>query len=122
MPSITILSCSGSKQSSDGVGSVFLERSGAFGEDHFVSIRLADQLVRCFPHVVHLACKAILKAITDVQYAENDAANFEPHGDSANTFMDAIQRDPIATLRTVVRQVCSISILSFRIYINTWSS
>ncbi|KAJ7122049.1 ribonuclease H-like domain-containing protein [Mycena crocata] len=47
---------------------------------------------RCFPHITHLACKAILKVITDIDFAENDA------------------RDPIATLRSLVRQIWSSSL------------
>jgi len=27
---------------------------------------------RCFPHIVNLACKAVLAAITDLKYADND--------------------------------------------------
>ncbi|KAJ7277820.1 hypothetical protein C8J57DRAFT_1060348 [Mycena rebaudengoi] len=59
----------------------------------------------CFPHIVHLVCKAILKAVTDTNFADNNADNYEPRGGPAATFMDAIDRDPIATLRTIIRQV-----------------
>jgi hypothetical protein len=51
---------------------------------------------RCFPHVVHLACQAILKAITDMDFADSDATPFEPSGNVATTFMDAIDRDPMS--------------------------
>jgi hypothetical protein len=53
-----------------------------------------------------LACQAILKAITDMDFADSNATAFEPSGNVATTFMDAIDRDPIATLRAIVRQVC----------------
>ncbi|KAJ7231378.1 hypothetical protein C8J57DRAFT_1069711, partial [Mycena rebaudengoi] len=64
----------------------------------------------CFPHIVHLACKAILKAITDTDFVDNNADNYEPRGGPAATFMDAIDRDPIATLRTIIRQIRSSSL------------
>ncbi|KAJ7498445.1 hypothetical protein B0H11DRAFT_2155608 [Mycena galericulata] len=66
--------------------------------------------IRCFLHIVHLACVAILKAITDMDFDDNDATNFEPQGNPAATFMDAIDRDPIATLRAIVRQIRSSSL------------
>lgn len=54
---------------------------------------------------MHLACKAILAAITDLDFASIDANHFEPRGDEATSFMDALDRDPIATIRSIVRQV-----------------
>ncbi|KAJ7691514.1 ribonuclease H-like domain-containing protein [Mycena olivaceomarginata] len=71
---------------------------------------MCDSIYRCFPHVVHLACQAILKAITDMNFADSDATPFEPSGNVATTFMDAIDRDPIATLRAIVRQIRSSSL------------
>ncbi|KAJ7137400.1 ribonuclease H-like domain-containing protein, partial [Mycena crocata] len=65
---------------------------------------------RCFPHIVHRACVDILKAITDLDFDENDVANFEPDGPPARCFMSAIERDPIATLRAIVRQIRSSSL------------
>ncbi|KAJ6545313.1 ribonuclease H-like domain-containing protein, partial [Mycena capillaripes] len=50
---------------------------------------------RCFPHIVNLACKAIL-AITDMDFAASGAADFIP---------DAIAREPVATVRTSVRVI-----------------
>ncbi|KAJ6586163.1 ribonuclease H-like domain-containing protein, partial [Mycena capillaripes] len=51
---------------------------------------------RCFPHIVNLACKAVLGAITDMDFAASGAADFVP-GPAAQprTFLDAIARDPI---------------------------
>ncbi|KAJ7809475.1 hypothetical protein B0H14DRAFT_3759706 [Mycena olivaceomarginata] len=66
---------------------------------------MCDSIYRCFPHVVHLACQAILKAITDMNFADSDATPFEPSGNVATTFMDAIDRDPIATLRAISSSV-----------------
>ena len=60
----------------------------------------------CFPHVVNLSCKAVLSAITNMDYAANDAEDYAPNGLTPMTFIDAINRDPIATVRTLVRVVC----------------
>ncbi|KAJ7848736.1 hypothetical protein B0H14DRAFT_2259389, partial [Mycena olivaceomarginata] len=50
---------------------------------------------RCFPHIVNLACKAVLGAITDMDFAASGAADFVP----GPTIIDAIARDPVATIR-----------------------
>lgn len=47
----------------------------------------------------------MLGAITNMDFALNKAADFVPEGHPSTTFMDAIDRDPIATVRTVVRVV-----------------
>jgi hypothetical protein len=47
----------------------------------------------CFPHVVNLACKAVLAAITNMDFAAEDAEDYDPSGASL---------DHIATLRTLV--------------------
>ena len=38
-------------------------------------------------------CQAILKAITDMDFADSNATAFEPSGNVATTFMDAIDRE-----------------------------
>ncbi|KAG2110488.1 hypothetical protein DEU56DRAFT_749813, partial [Suillus clintonianus] len=63
---------------------------------------------RCFPHIVNLACKAVLGAITNLNFASQDAPDFipsAPPGLESRSFMDAIDRDPIATVQTVVRVI-----------------
>ena len=62
---------------------------------------------RCFPHVVNLACKAVLSAITRIEYAAENAGDYVPIviGPRSMTFAEAITRDPIATLRSLVRGV-----------------
>lgn len=59
---------------------------------------IANIRSRCFPHIVNLACKAVLTAITNMDFAADDADDYEPGG---------AFRDPIATLRTLVRVVRS---------------
>jgi hypothetical protein len=104
--------CFGLKWNSGGGVFLFLKLTGVFGNTltQLFFALLADvdlffPFTRCFPHIVHLACQAILKAITDTDFADDNVVNFEPRGRPATTFMDAIDRDPIATLRAIVRQV-----------------
>ncbi|KAJ6560605.1 ribonuclease H-like domain-containing protein, partial [Mycena vulgaris] len=61
--------------------------------------------LRCFPHIVNLACKAVLGAITDMDFAASESADFVPRPADAATFLDAIARDPVATVRTTVRVI-----------------
>ncbi|KAJ7937493.1 hypothetical protein B0H13DRAFT_2418605 [Mycena leptocephala] len=48
-----------------------------------------ERRIRCFPPIVNLACKAVLGAITDMDFA----------------VVHAIARDPVATVRTTVRVI-----------------
>ncbi|KAL4254558.1 Zinc finger BED domain-containing [Pleurotus pulmonarius] len=57
--------------------------------------------IRCFPHIVNLACKAVLGAITNMEFASETAPDYNP--DDASMFRETLDRDPIATIRTVVR-------------------
>jgi len=57
-------------------------------------------IFRCFPHIVNLACKAVLSAITNLDYA-NDVEGEEEQPSS----FDAVDGDPIATLRSLIRAV-----------------
>ncbi|KAJ7849934.1 ribonuclease H-like domain-containing protein [Mycena leptocephala] len=52
------------------------------------------------------ACKAVLGAITDMDFAASGAADFVPDpAAQLRTFLDAIARDPVATVRTCVRVI-----------------
>ncbi|KAJ7433152.1 hypothetical protein FB451DRAFT_1064718, partial [Mycena latifolia] len=59
----------------------------------------------CFPHIVNLACKAVLGAITNMEFAAPEAGDFVPPVAEATNFLDAINRDPVATIRTTVRVI-----------------
>ncbi|KAK7030041.1 hypothetical protein R3P38DRAFT_2775478 [Favolaschia claudopus] len=49
---------------------------------------------------------AVLSAITDMDFAASDAPDFNRDaGEEAHTFLDAIARDPVATIRTSVRVI-----------------
>ncbi|KAF7328296.1 Dimer-Tnp-hAT domain-containing protein [Mycena sanguinolenta] len=70
-----------------------------------IPFRKLDRRIRCFPHIVNLACKAVLSAITDMDFAATGADDFVPNRAEPRTFLDAIARDPIATVRTTVRVI-----------------
>jgi hypothetical protein len=57
-------------------------------------------LIRCFPHIVNLACKAVLTAITNIEYIDDTVegyADYEPGIYQA--------RDVIALVRSLVNKV-----------------
>ena len=62
---------------------------------------------RCFPHIINLACKAVLRAITDLDLAHEDAVDYVPVGANVQSFLDALKWDIIATVRTLVCKVSS---------------
>ena len=65
----------------------------------------------CFPHVVNLACKAILSAISRLDYATVD---FDSTTDgNTSTFMDAIKQDPIAAIRVLIKAASVIGLIFF---------
>ncbi|THV04126.1 hypothetical protein K435DRAFT_211933 [Dendrothele bispora CBS 962.96] len=52
--------------------------------------------IRCFPHIVNLACKSVISTVTNIDYAADDAPEFSPqHSD----------QDPIASIRAIVRAI-----------------
>lgn len=63
-----------------------------------------DCFVRCFPHVVNLACKAVLSAVTNLEFAKETAQDYIPEDIETEpvTFADSINRDPIATVRSMI--------------------
>ena len=66
---------------------------------------LTSRHFRCFPHVVNLAIKAVLSAITDMKYAMVGAAEYVPNGPMLNRttrFFVNVGHDPIATIWTLI--------------------
>lgn len=63
--------------------------------------------LRCSPHIVNLACKAVLGVITLLQYAKEDAADFIPDGEAPApaTFEDVLKCDPVATTHSLIQGV-----------------
>ncbi|KAF7333764.1 HAT family dimerization domain-containing protein [Mycena venus] len=70
-----------------------------------ISFRRSERRIRCFPHIVNLACKAVLSAIINTEFAAPEASDFVPLADEATTSVDAIKRDPVATIRSTVRVI-----------------
>lgn len=59
---------------------------------------------------MNLSCKAVLSAITAMEFAADKAPDYVPSEDVPDpgaSFADSISRDPIATVRTLVRVVNS---------------
>lgn len=71
----------------------------------YCSTRPPNYSNSCFPHVINLACKAVLRAITDLDLAHENAVDYVPVGVNAQSFLDALKRDVIAIVRTLVRKV-----------------
>lgn len=75
---------------------------------HFYGMILMFHTCSCFPHIVNLACKAVLHACTDEDLAqESNERDYAPDTSQPlpQTFEDAVRRDPIATLRSLIRTV-----------------
>ncbi|PPQ71742.1 hypothetical protein CVT24_006506, partial [Panaeolus cyanescens] len=65
-----------------------------------IEFRAEDQRIRCFPHIVNLAVQSILSAVTNLDYAKDDAQDFDPNPDSHTQ-----RRDVIALLRTLINKI-----------------
>ena len=59
-------------------------------------------LYNCFPHIINLACKAVLAAITNIKYADDSAPSYEDYEPSA------FSHDCIANIRSLVNAVNSL--------------
>ena len=53
----------------------------------------------CFPHIVNLACKAVLAAITNLEYVDDTVEGYTDYEPSR------FSRDLIATIRSLVNSV-----------------
>ena len=72
---------------------------------------MADILmVRCFPHVINLACKAVLAAVTKTDLAKETAEDHIPNPTGRASppwhFQDTLKRDPITSLHSLICNVC----------------
>ena len=61
-----------------------------------------EHIFRCFPHIVNLACKAVLGILTNTKHIDNTQDNYEEY--NPDTVYD---RDLIANLRSLITSVCS---------------
>jgi len=73
---------------------------GAMSSDHRLLNPILITQCRCFPHIINLACKAILAALTDLNYAR-EPITAEEHV----SFLEAVDKDPIATIRALIHVV-----------------
>ena len=56
----------------------------------------------CFPHVVNLACKAVIAAITDLKYVDDTVESYKDYEPGV------FSKDCIATVRSLVNAVSDI--------------
>jgi len=71
--------------------------SGMVTYDTMASILIIIIYHRCFPHIVNLAIQAVLRSITNMGYAKEDANHF--------SIWQSSTRDVIALLRTLINKV-----------------
>lgn len=72
----------------------------------FLFTLLINYIIRCFPHIVNLACKAILEAITNLKNVAETAPNIDPTFQiPARSLYEALERDPISLIRSLIRAV-----------------
>jgi hypothetical protein len=63
---------------------------------------------RCFPHIVNLACQAVIGKITNISLATITSEDYDPDPEAGGTEDTEPQpRDVIAVLRNAIRAVCS---------------
>lgn len=62
----------------------------------------------CFPHIVNLACKAVLSMLSNMDYAKEPGPE-----DNYASFFEAISGDPITTLHAAIRVVGNVFNHSF---------
>ncbi|KAF5354761.1 hypothetical protein D9756_005504 [Leucocoprinus leucothites] len=55
-----------------------------------------NDILRCFPHIVNLACQTLLKEVTNICLAEVNSPDYNPNNNPAQS------RDAIAILHTVI--------------------
>ena len=61
----------------------------------------------CFPHIINLACQAIVKSITKIQYMSDEGdSEFLPTVSTARNFREAVTHDPVAHIHALIRVVC----------------
>ena len=54
---------------------------------------------------MNIACQAVLDAITDMDYVLEQADYFVPPEMPVITFVDALERDPDATVHSLIKEV-----------------
>jgi len=62
-------------------------------------INTYEVFIRCFPHIVNLACKAVLGVLTELKYIDETQEGYEEYN------INAVSRDCIALVRSMVSAV-----------------
>ncbi|KAI0755974.1 hypothetical protein BC629DRAFT_1444325 [Irpex lacteus] len=70
-----------------------------------VPFRRVERQIRCFPHIVNLACQVILKEMTNMDLAKDNAEDRPPTGVKPTSVSAAITRDSVATLRALIHSI-----------------
>lgn len=75
--------------------------NGGYGQIIYINFLSIFNLFcfSCFPHIVNLACKAVLTAITNLKYVDDTVENYEDYEPSI------FNPDCIATIRSLVNTV-----------------
>jgi hypothetical protein len=58
---------------------------------------------RCFPHIVNLACQAVLGVLTSVRFIDESAEDYEEY--DADVYIH--DKDLIASICSLISTVCS---------------
>ena len=59
---------------------------------------------------MNLACKAVLAEITNISYAVPNSEEYDPPAHLDSGFVYALQRDPIAIIRSFTTAVCCLTV------------
>jgi hypothetical protein len=69
--------------------------------ERFIYFLIIVFFARCFPHIVNLACKAVLAVLTNVVYLDDSQPGYMEYDASV-----PYDRDVIATIRSFISTVC----------------
>ncbi|KIK80341.1 hypothetical protein PAXRUDRAFT_15838 [Paxillus rubicundulus Ve08.2h10] len=75
-----------------------------------ISFDRVKQHICCFPHIINLACKAVLKAMTNLDFTKDDVEDYVPDTLQPRTLFDAVEHDPIAIVQSLVRGISASSL------------
>jgi hypothetical protein len=76
-----------------------------------ISFDPVDRRIMCFPHTINIACQHLIKSFTNIDFADTDddvlSVLPELQASGRQSFDEAVQRDPIALGRNIVRVIRS---------------
>ena len=58
---------------------------------------------RCFPHIVNLACQAVLRMLTSMEFIDETTEGYQEYDVEGNLY----NKDLIATIHSLISTVCS---------------